>query len=264
MLTRSPGRHSLRTAVAMLLGAAILLTGCGGSAPPAGTGGTPPRTGTVPPGAGQGGDPAEIKPIFEAAFAKLQALDSWRFTSAVNGVGLTPRESTLTGIERRKPTIAKSYDYIDSVGTYKFVFIDGKAWRTQSPDDTAAGVFTVSAPTVGNGSKDDPFAIEGWWPSVLNAAKYFTEAGEDTVGGVAARHFSFTDEKGRERYLGTGITAADWTADLWIARDGGHLLKVAFGGPIVDGGPRDDSQYRYEVSETGCACAVEPPTKVAP
>lgn len=248
----------VRTAAALAL--LVALSACGGGAAPTlapGTTATP--TAAATPGAGESIDSAGV----QAAFDALENLDSWTFTSRYTiKSGESGIQPTVSGTERRQPLTAVDATHSQPDGSsFHYIRIGEDIWV-----DLGIGEMThFDAATSEN-------LIEQYEPSYIGAlvdtVTGFTRAdydpmGTETVNGISAIHYQAT-ETDRENFvqLYDDITPDQWAADVWIATEGGHLVRLAWG-PQTPETAQATMGFVYEVTAVNCACPIEEPDNVS-
>jgi hypothetical protein len=226
---------------------AVVLSACsGGSATP-----TP-----APTGSGAAGQPsATIQPSptpagLAGAAAALAARTSYRFTLIVEGgsigdtLSMLPVESADSAVYELKGTIVnkpeKAADVIVT-GMVHVISVGGSDYVDKAVDGKLAGEFTkydLSGPTSGSSDEPGPSASVGsladtlspvYFYSTFDFTKGFDKQESVTVSGVEADHYVANDAgKAALGVLGSvaGISDANWTGDLWIAKDGGYPVKM--------------------------------------
>jgi hypothetical protein len=84
----------------------------------------------------------------------------------------------------------------------------------------------------------------------------------ETVNGVAAMHYGLSQYNREKLTELSGLDPDSWAGDVWIATDGGYLVKLRWGPQNVE-----DAQpilgFNYDTLETNCDCPINPPTNVA-
>jgi len=136
--------------------------------------------------------------------------------------------STSTSADDPEPYTSTSESWRSSTMSCTF---DGEEYQSEATNPFEADVGTV---------------LSGVFDIVIPAGNA-TRVGEETVGGVATTHWTFTIEG-----LGTGAgaTVEQNQGDLWVANDGGYLVKytVTTAMRSAPEGTPDAEVYRLELT----------------
>jgi hypothetical protein len=232
---------------ALAITAALVLGACGGSAQPgsAGSGGsalTPSQASDSGSGSPGGGSPEASSSVGDqtdqsgqlvGAATNLQNLKSYRFSMTLVGVaGLSTLADlagvgisgnapiSLSGTIVWKPAPASDM----TVGNARFIELNGTLYV-----DQGTGSF-ISTPA-GGLSLAGSFAPAAMYSSMTGAtAEGFSKVGTEQKNGVSADHYK-GDQTAAARFATlAGIGNASWTADVWIATDGGYPVAMAIVG----------------------------------
>jgi hypothetical protein len=233
---------------------AVVLSACsGGSATP-----TPAPTGTG--AASQPSATSQPSPTaagLAGAAAALAGRTSYRFTLIVEGgsigdtLSMLSDESSDSAVYELKGTIVnkpeKAADVIVT-GMVHVISIGGSDYVDKAVDGKLTGEFTkhdLSQPT--SGSSDEPGSSSSpglqrslaeslsplYFYSAFDFTKGFDKQESVTVSGVETDHYVANDTgQAALDELGSvaGISDANWTGDLWIAKDGGYPVKMVIVG----------------------------------
>ena len=91
----------------------------------------------------------------------------------------------------------------------------------------------------------------------------FEPVGTETVGGVTTTHYRLQEATIQSIVQNmTGMTTADWAADVYIANADGSLLRIAWGPRSADKAGLTTG-VDYTVTAIDCLCPVDPPTAVS-
>jgi hypothetical protein len=251
--------HS-RGPVVLVAVMAVVLSACsGGSATP-----TPAPTGTG--AAGQPiatSQPSPTAAGLAGAAAALAGRTSYRFTLIVEGGSLGDTLSMLTdesadsAVYELKGTIvnkpAKAADAIVT-GMVHVISVDGSDYVDKAVDGKLTGEFTkydLSGPSSGSSDQPSPSpspssnASPSPQPSLADSlsplyfyrafdfTKGFDKQESVTVSGVETDHYVANDTgQATLGELGSvaGISDANWTGELWIAKEGGYPVKMVIVG----------------------------------
>jgi hypothetical protein len=214
---------------------AIALAACSSSS----KGSTAPTTAggvTAAPTTAGGGDGGGA--ILGGAAAKLSDIASYKFSmtlaggsfgsmlGALGGAGATGNEFTIAGTIVAKPDKAAD---ITMAGMH-IIEIGGNEYI----DMSGTGTF-ISTPATGT-SLADSFAPATMFSSMVSGSTMsgFNKVGSDNKNGVNADHYQGTEAVLSQFGTASGVEAATWTADLWIATDGGYPVSMAIIGTATD------------------------------
>jgi hypothetical protein len=242
-----------------------VIYGCGGPAasgtsqPPGSSQAPGGPTSTVGPTVGGG---AQDSTGLGAAFTALQAHDSWQFTVTYRLTELgEPVERTVTGTERRKPQVAVDASHPQPDGTsFRYIRIGDDIWANLG---TAVFYHYDAA-----GSKNLISQYEDFYAAALvttvtaNTNIEFDPVGDDSVNGIAATHYRAPARDLENIAQLVSLTPEQWAADAWLAKDGGYLVRLAWGPKTLDTA-QPLIGFDYQVTAVDCSCPIEPPTNVA-
>jgi hypothetical protein len=232
-LTRQ-GRVPL--ALLMVLAISIAVVACGGNkgttAPGASGAGSSAMATEEPSSGGGGGD-------LSGASSKFSNITSYKFSMTILSSDLTSSLSALTGGSSDQPVvfsgtvITKPEKAVDlSIGSLRIIEVGGNQYM-----DLGSGTF-ISTPVSGT-SMADSFSPAEMFSSVVDAstASDFNKVGTETKNGVSADHYTANAAALAEFGSLTDVTADSWSADVWIATDGGYPVSLAIvaknGGTVV-------------------------------
>ncbi|MGD0861914.1 MAG: hypothetical protein ABSA21_04055 [Candidatus Limnocylindrales bacterium] len=234
-MVRVLGRQA-RGLLVLLTVVAIALAACSSSS--SGTNGTAaPATGgnvgTAAPATGNSGGGSGLS----GAAAQLAAIDSYKFTmtlaggdwgsmlSALGGAGATGSGAfTIGGTIVVKPDKAAD---ITMAGIH-IIEIGGTDYI-----DMGTGSF-ISSPT--SSSMVDSFAPSAMFSSMIDPSTVsgFTKVGTEQKNGVTADHYQGSQAALSDLGSALGVQGATWTADVWIATNGGYPVGMAIIGTAAD------------------------------
>jgi hypothetical protein len=246
------------------LAIALAVAACGGAStttqPPAGSS-TPAAASATPATTAAAGDSITAQDV-TAALKALQALDSWKFTSkywsAYAGAGT---EQSVDGVQRSKPDAATDATHHNAdTGDFRYIRIGDDIWATLGTPDT---FYHYDAATSDNlRSQYEPFYIDSLVADAAGSQVEYDPLGVETVNGVQSMHYTRSDS-GREKLAETlGLTPDKLAGDVWIATNGGYLVKFAWGPQnIADAQPI--MGFNYDTLQVNCDCPIEAPTNVA-
>jgi len=244
--------------VLALVFSGVIVVACGGgnSATPAqshGTGATPAPLQT--PGGAVPGEPIDTATV-QAAVETLQGQDSWQFAVTWIASGLQEK-SSATGTERTTPERAVDADFPQSGGgvPFSYIRIGDQIWY-----DVGTESFTqVDAADAENLiAQYEPYYLDSLAESATAQDWEFDPLGDETVSGVATSHYRLSEADLEDVVQLTELDPSKWAGDVWIAKDGGYLMRLAWGPQTVE-----DAQisigYDYLVTKVNCPCPIEPP-----
>lgn len=240
----------------VFIGVVVVACGGGGYATPAGS--QAPGATTVPnptPGAVVPGEPIDTAAV-QAAVAALQEQDSWQFAVSWIGSGLDEKMSA-SGTERTTPERAVDADFPQSGGgvPFSYIRIGDQIWY-----DVGTESFTeVDAANAKNLiDQYEPYYLDNLAQSATEQDFEFDPVGDETVSGVATSHYRLSEADLEDVIQLTELQPSQWAGDVWIAKDGGYLMRLAWGPQTVE-----DAQlsigFDYLVTAVNCTCAIEPP-----
>jgi hypothetical protein len=233
--------------------------GPGGSSPPTGGATTPGATAT-PGGTAAAGDAITAEDV-RAALDALEALDSWRFTSKYwTGYAGTGSEQSVQGTERRQPEVATDAAHHSAISDVHYTRIGDDIWVNLGTPDV---FYHYDAATSANLiSQYEPLYIETLVAQAAGITREYEPIGVETVNGVQAMHYGLSEADRQQLVERSGLDPDHWAADVWIATNGGYLVKLSWGPQNVE-----DAQpvlgFNYDTLEVNCDCPINPPTNVA-
>jgi hypothetical protein len=254
MRTRTTNRGRAPIAALTLLGIALLVGACGGGASAADAIGDPDAQAAADvlienvddAPEGEYADEAWILGSIDALYAR----DSFTFeveTSGESSYG--PFTNRVNGIVRPSDdAFVVNFDTEGSVSQYVTIgdeswidYGDGQYRPQDVPDDSGNHV------------------RELWDEYFASYADDFVIAGEETVHGRATVHAVIDPEIVENKVELFGEEYRNWTLDLWLAADDGHLVRAIYGGPQA---PVSFSvpQVSIDVKSVDCECPVHDPS----
>ncbi|HSL97424.1 MAG TPA: hypothetical protein VK831_02515 [Candidatus Deferrimicrobiaceae bacterium] len=258
-------RPHLVSPAALLAAAALLVAACGGPATggsDAPDGGTPPSTtdspatdtpAPEPPG---GGDIILGQEI-AGALAALEAQGSWMFEVTVIAPS-SGGDLSIVGTERREPVPAVSAQHTTQGTEFRYIRIGDDIWF-----DVGIGEWThVDADSARNLiSQYEPYHAAGLVGIAATAVNNeFELLGQEEVNGVMARHYRMTEHDRAAVTERLGLTPDQWLGDVWIATDGGYLVRFQFGPESFEVLQQTGGiGFLFNATDFGCTCPVEPP-----
>ena len=191
---------------------------------------------TSQPGAtGQPGGGTELS----GAVSALSDINSYKFSmtlaggdfgsmlSALGGAGASGNAPfTMSGTIVEKPTAAADI----TMAGFHIIEVGG----TDYLDMGGTGSF-ISYPASGT-SMADSFAPSTMFSSMMDPSTLagFTKVGTEQKNGVSADHYQASQAVLSQFGTAAGVTAANWSADLWIATSGGYPVSMAIIGTAAD------------------------------
>lgn len=155
------------------------------------------------------------------ATANLSNITSYKFSMSMKGgsVGDLLGGQPMKGTVVIKPTKAVQMSFMGM----EFVEIDGKTW-------VKMGDSWVSGDSGSSASMADSFAPEKMFGSTLSgtAVDGYRAAGDEQKNGTATVHYVADASMLNEYASLFGVdNATNWSAEVWIAKDGGYPVSMA-------------------------------------
>jgi hypothetical protein len=86
----------------------------------------------------------------------------------------------------------------------------------------------------------------------------FESVGDEDVSGVATTHYTLSEADREDVTQLYDIDPADWAGDVWIAKDGGYAMQLAWGPQSIEDA-QISTGFSYLVTAVNCECPIEPP-----
>lgn len=241
--------------VVLLVGLALLVAACGGTASsgPGDSSGPSAEASSEPSVAPSDAPTGSEEPTagtdFSPAADNLNNLDSYKFSveivtaNVTGGTGVTEGTTTMSGTVINAPSKASTLHLVskDKDGTVtddtEIVIIDTSVWlRSGGATGEWQAIPAAQAPIFTQ-------LMDGFRPEKLFAL-YFVPIGTDNtvVGDEDRNGVPTTHYRGGEEVAailgGIAGVQGSWTSDVWIARDGGYLVASEAGveGSDANGG----------------------------
>jgi hypothetical protein len=212
---------------------AIALAACSGSSKSSAAPSTGASNGGATP-AGNNGGTGELS----SAVAAMSDINSYKFSmtlaggdfgsmlSALGGAGASGNAPfTMSGTIVEKPTAAADITmagfHIIEVGGNDYLDLGGTGSFISTPATTS--MTDAFAPSTMFSSMMDPSTLAG-----------FNKVGTEQKNGVSADHYQASQAALADIGSEAGVTAAAWSADLWIATTGGYPVSMAIIGTAAD------------------------------
>lgn len=244
-----------------LLTVMLIVAACGGVSPPAASptpgSDTTPGAQPTPDGPPPNGQADYITTDdIAAAFAALEAQGSWTFDSTfyLEGYG---DATTVSGTERRAPETAIDAVHASELGEYHYIRIDNDVWT-----DVGAGFAHALASESPNLlAQYEPLHLAGVVDTTTGWRRTveYDYVGEETVNGVAATRYTLNEFDRESLTERNDLEPEQWAGDVWLAQDGGHLVRFVWGPQSVEAAPAAPFGLVYDVTSVNCSCPVEPP-----
>ena len=227
----------------------LVAAACGGSAQP-----------TVSPGSHPAGSGADVaRPLAAGLAANLNKLTSYRFTAS--NVGSTGGGSySIAGTVVNTPVASVSIKQAGAqfivIGAAAWTSIDGKSWMAIDPQAVGA---TDILPGKEYGS---------WFDA---KASYFEVVGDETKNNVPCTHYRGNSAL-NSIYAGLAgsSNAAEFQADVWIAKDGNYPVSGVYGFSAPTSGSASPSGsgswgFQFDITDVNAAAnsLVQPTNVVA-
>ncbi len=183
---------------------------------------------------GQPGGGSELS----GAVSALSDINSYKFKmtlaggdfgsmlSALGGASASGAPLTMSGTIVEKPTAAADF----TMAGFHIIEVGG----TDYLDMGGTGSF-ISYPATGT-SMADSFAPSTMFSSMMDPSTLagFDKVGTEPKNGVSADHYQASQAVLSQFGTAAGVTAANWSADLWIATSGGYPVSMAIIGTAAD------------------------------
>jgi hypothetical protein len=195
-----------------------------------------------------------------AALTALQARDSWMFQVKAFTKDLgEAAEQDVTGTERRKPQVAVDATHHGPTGDFRYIRIGDDIWV-----DLGQGTFYHygAADSANLISQYEPFYIAALVAEAAGSSTHYTAISEENVINIRAVHYRMTEEDRTSAAQFVGLTADQWAGDVWIAQDGGYLVRFIWGPQTLDTAS-PIMGFNYDTTAVNCTCPISPPTNVA-
>lgn len=245
-------RSVVPTPLALAIAAVLAVAACGGSSATQAPASLAPSTAaSTAPAASTPASPDVSQPSAEAsepaggdegglsgAAARLSGMDSYKFKIVMTGgsFGSLLGTEPITGTVTTNPKAAQM-----SMMGMEIVEVDGKTWVKLGTDWTESTDSSTS-------SLADSFSPEKMFGSTLSgsAAAGYKAVGEEPKNGVAAVHYTAD-----ATVLGTygslfGVEGnATWSADVWVAKDGGYPVSMS----VLATGGTEEFKMIFDVTD---------------
>lgn len=176
-------------------------------------------------GGGGGGGGAATNSLTTPILQGFASLNSYEWTLAVNTVGPTEQDRTD----------ATTGGSIDNANDIRHLTMNSTSVASDSPDPSTSSTESWRSSEMSCSFDGDEYTSDAANPfeadlnsvlagvfDVVIPAGNATLVGDDTVAGVAAKHWTFTIQG---LAAGTGAQVEANQGDLWVAADGGYVLK---------------------------------------
>jgi hypothetical protein len=254
-----------RTSIALV---ALVLAACGGGATP-----TQPPAGSSTPGASSPSGGATSSPMptaaagesitaddVAAALRALQALDSWKFAGKYwQGHAGAGTEQSVAGVQRQKPEVAVDAVHHSADSDNRYIRIGDDIWVTLGDTKFYHYDAADSANLI---SQYEPAYVADLVADAAGSQLEYDPVGVETVNGAQAMHYTLSGYNREKLTELSGLDPDKWAGDVWIATNGGYLVKFAWG-PQNTTDAQPVMGFNYDTLEVNCDCPVEAPTDVA-
>ncbi len=235
-------RYARRAALAGAL--AVIVAACGGAsgsaAPPSSSGAASPVPATpaattsqapAPASAATGGTGNAISALADLASYKLKMTMS---SKGVSGGFGSMGDIAMEGTVIAKPAPASDIKMTLGGATFRTVEVNGKTYL-----DLGDGSLTESTDS-GTSSTADSLSPEKLLGSTAAYLSLMKVQGDEQKNGIATTHYTADDQALAAAASGLellGLSDANWTWDVWIAKDGGYAVSY-----VLKGTGSSDSQ----------------------
>ena len=242
MFRGCPSFRPTRAAAILAAWVVLAVAGCGSAASPTASPSVgPARVVSSPTSAvGSTGPSASAGPTGQSdaiggAASKLADISSYRFRIAVSGKSLGVGSGgtiVMTGTVILKPTRALHFELSgvtpgSSAGSMSMTLVGDQAWLdlgTGRPMEVPADQMSSMSSTF------DSFRPETLFGSTFNNyGTDFHAVGTETKNGVACTHYQ-ADQKVLATFATVYGVQGTWSADVWLARDGGYPVSTVVSG----------------------------------
>lgn len=234
---RRPRRGLLAIGVAL----AFVAAGCGGSTS------TPGLPGGVTLPTIPGGGAVGTGSLSQGIAANLDTLNSYKFTETMSGSSFGAQATsdssgtTISGTVINKPDQREWINFAGSqfivIGTQEWMSSDGTTWMSAG---TAVSAFDAYLPG----------KLYGTWFDAYSTG--YQAAGEETQNSVACIHYKGNSSLGNMYSAIAGVNGT-FTADLWVAKDGGYPVKGVLAITASAGGQGGSFGYTLDVTNVNDA-----------
>ncbi len=186
----------------------------------------------------------------------LKVHDSWQFTVTTYESGTPNFSRTIMGTQRTRPQAAVSSTVSQPAKPdERYTRIGDDVWY-----DTGTGSYTqTTASDSAVISQFEPYQLDGLVQSAVAQGYQFVVVGAEPVSGASTTHYRLLDATVQDIVKNmTGITAAEWAADVWTADADGSLMRIAWGPQSVDKAQLN-AGFNYVVTSIDCTCPVDSP-----
>jgi hypothetical protein len=248
------------------LALAALLAACGGASNP--TASQAPGSSATPAGAtptvaatAVAGDSITSADV-AAALKALQAVNSWRFAGKYwSGYGGEGTEQAVDGVQVTKPDAAIDATHHNAqTGDFRYIRVGDDIWVTLGGPEVFYHYDAADSDNLR--SQYEPFYIDSLVADAAGSRIEYDPVGVETVNGAQAMHYTLSDYNREKLTELSGLAPEKWAGDVWIATNGGYLVKFAWG-PQTVADAQPIMGFNYDTLEVNCDCPVEPPTNVA-
>ena len=187
-------------------------------------------------------------PVLAGAADALANLTSYKFrmtqagTDSVNQVAaFNPNASSSNGSVTFDGTVILKPDkavevtttglHIISVGGFDYVDVGNAGFAEMAADSPGASPSSGASPSPA--SKSDPFTPAQVFSNIRMSG--YSNVGSETKNGVSCDHYQAGASAAAELGSVSGVRGATWSADIWIAKDGGYPVSIAIVATAKDG-----------------------------
>ena len=207
-----------------------------------------------------------------APWRQLRTLDSYQFTgwyfTGYTGLGTA---QSLAGTQRQVPTPAldtvahadtgqdTGNDTNEGVDGH-YIRINDDIWvNTLDPDFFYHYDADTSPELV---AQYEPYAVATHIANATGVQLQYQPVGAETVNGIESMHYGLSEADRADLIQKSGLDPREWAGDVWLATNGGYLVKLEFG-PVFEGETTPGEGWRWDTTAINCACPVNPPTNTA-
>ena len=187
-------------------------------------------------------------PVLAGAADALASLTSYKFrmtqagTDSVNQVAdLTGNASSSNGSVMFNGTVILKPDkaaevtttglHIISVGGFDYMDVGNAGFAKMAADSPGASPSSGASPSPA--SISDPFTPAQVFSDIRMSG--YSNVGSETKNDVSSDHYQAGASALAELGSVSGVKGATWSADIWIAKDGGYPVSIAIVATAKDG-----------------------------
>jgi hypothetical protein len=210
--------------------------------------------------------PTEEEWPFDVEVDALNNLSSYAYAFHMEGLSTMSgsAEQWLLDIQGQRQTLPTKAEYLkfystsdSSVTDMELIYIEeqGQMWMRESGGDWQ------QFPAVDESmlSVFDSFSMSYWWDALFVGSTEDTQyAGEETVNGIACRHYHSAEAASWGAFA-VGCSVASAADDIWVAVDGSYPVKRQLSAEAQCGGESGSFNFSMEISNVNQPVNITPP-----